>query len=70
MQETLLETLGIDCMCERGFTHQQLIHFCFNRSFLRALSSLTLLLVLGALLLFALFLRLGAFQKKVIGFDI
>lgn len=50
--------------------HQQLVHFCFNRSFLGAVCSLTLLLVLGVLLLFVLFLRLGAFQKKVIGFDI
>lgn len=51
-------------------THHQLIHFCFNRPFLQAIYSLILLLVLGALLLFALFFHLGAFQKKVIGFDI
>ena len=51
-------------------SHHQLVHSCFNRSFLRAVCSVTLLLVLGALLLFALFLCLGAFQKKVIRFYI
>lgn len=66
------------CVCVIGlflleydwYTHQQLVHFCFCWSFLRAVCSLTLLLVLGAFLFFALLLCLGAFQKNVIGFDV
>jgi len=50
--------------------HHQLVNFCFHRSFIRGVCSLTLLLVLGALLLFALFFCFGPFQNKVIRFDI
>lgn len=60
------------CMCTRAVVgllskvrarpaYQQLVHFSFARSLLGAVCSVTLLLILESLLVFALFSRPGAF---------